>query len=258
MTAVTPHTATHARPGHGAAVYTKYELLRTIRNRRFFIFTLAFPIILFLTVAGAARHAKPVDGVPFVLAYLSGMVAWGTMGAVVAGGGRIALEREVGWNRQLRITPLSAAAYFRAKVLSSYTMAALTIALLSIAGISYGVTLSAGRWIEMIGLVLLGLVPFTILGITLGHVLNPEAFGPVMGGGTAILAMLSGAFGPLLSHGALLDAVKCLPSYWLVQAGHAALGANGWPLEGWVVVIGWTVVLLAVAARVYQRDTARA
>ncbi|HEX3425286.1 MAG TPA: ABC transporter permease [Acidimicrobiales bacterium] len=258
MTAVTPATAPRVRRGHGAAVYTKYELLRTIRNRRFFIFTLAFPLILYVTVAGPNRHAKALDGVPFVLYYLSGMVAWGTMGAVVAGGGRIALEREVGWNRQLRVTPLSVAAYFRAKVLSSYTMAALTIALLSIVATSYGVSLSAGRWAEMIGLVLLGLIPFTILGIMLGHLLNPDAFGPVMGGGTAILSLLSGAFGPILSHGALLEVVKCLPSYWLVQAGHAAVTGGGWPLEGWIVVTAWTVVLLGVAARVYLRDTGRA
>src|SRR5580704_13930922 len=110
-------------------VYTKYELLRTFRNRRFFIFSLAFPLILFCVVAGSNRNAS-IEGIPFPLYYLAGMVAWGTMGAVVAGGGRISLERQVGWNRQLRITPLSVAAYFRAKVVSSYGMALCSMALL--------------------------------------------------------------------------------------------------------------------------------
>ena len=33
------------------------------------------------------------------------------MVAVIAGGARIAAERAVGWNRQLRLTPLSARSY---------------------------------------------------------------------------------------------------------------------------------------------------
>ena len=44
------------------------------------------------------------------------MIAFGAMTAVIAGGARIAAERSVGWNRQLRITPLAPARYFRAKV----------------------------------------------------------------------------------------------------------------------------------------------
>ena len=40
------------------------------------------------------------------------MAAWGAMAAVIAGGARIAAERAIGWNRQLRITPLPARTYF--------------------------------------------------------------------------------------------------------------------------------------------------
>ena len=86
-------------------------MLRTIRNRRFFIFSLGFPVILFLVIAGPNRHLK-LDGIPFALYYMTGMTAFGTMSAVLAGGARIALDREVGWNRQLRITPLTTRAYF--------------------------------------------------------------------------------------------------------------------------------------------------
>ena len=38
--------------------YIRYEVLRTIRNRRFLIFSLIFPLILFLAVAGAHRHVS--------------------------------------------------------------------------------------------------------------------------------------------------------------------------------------------------------
>ena len=36
--------------------YLRYEVLRTWRNRRFLIFSLVFPLILFLAIAGPHRH----------------------------------------------------------------------------------------------------------------------------------------------------------------------------------------------------------
>jgi ABC-2 type transport system permease protein len=236
--------------------YTGFELRRTFRNRRFFIFTLGFPLILFLTVAGPNRN-QSLDHIPFPLYYMAGMVAWGTMGAVLAGGARIALERQVGWSRQLRVTPLTSRTYFGAKVISGYAMALLNTALLYVAGLTIGIRLPAASWLEMTALVLIGLIPFSILGILVGHLLTPESFGPALGGGTALLALLSGAWGPLVQHGILLDVVKALPSYWLVQAGKASLGGGGWPIKGWLVVAAWSVALAALATRVYRRDTGR-
>jgi ABC-2 type transport system permease protein len=55
-------------------IYVRYEVLRTIRNRRFLIFSLVFPLILFLTVAGAHRHAR-IDDIGFPLYYMTGMAA---------------------------------------------------------------------------------------------------------------------------------------------------------------------------------------
>jgi len=93
-----------------AVTYARYDLRRLYRNRRFFIFTLGFPLVLFLFVANSNKHVV-VEGIPFPVFYLTGMVAWGTMNSVSAGGGIIALERAVGWTRQLRITPLPVRAY---------------------------------------------------------------------------------------------------------------------------------------------------
>ena len=57
-----------------------------------------------------------------------GLAAFGTMMSMISTGARIAGERQAGWTRQLRISPLSARAYFRAKVLTAYAMALLSLA----------------------------------------------------------------------------------------------------------------------------------
>jgi ABC-2 type transport system permease protein len=239
------------------ATYVRYELLRTFRNRRFFVFSLVFPLVLFVLVAGPNRD-QTLQGIPFATYYMAGMTAWGTMVAVIAGGARIAAERSIGWHRQLRVSPLPVRTYFETKVASGYVMALASIAILYVAGSAFGVRLSAGRWAEMTALILIALVPFAVLGILLGHLLTVDSMGPALGGITALFALLGGAWGPTATSGWLFELVKWLPSYWLVQAGRTAYTGEGWPAQAWLVLAVWTAALTVLCLRVYRRDTARA
>jgi ABC-2 type transport system permease protein len=242
-----------------ALVYTRYELLRTFRNRRFFVFSLAFPLILFYAIAGPNRNVHDLQhtGISAPLYFMVGLAAFGTMNAVLAAGARIAGERTVGWNRQLRLTPLTPRAYFRTKVVTGYLMALATIVVLDAAGASLGVSMPAGRWLHMTWMILVGLVPFVALGIVFGHLLTADSIGPVMGGTTAVFALLGGVWFPISSHGALHDIAQILPSYWLVEAGRIGVGGQGWGARGWIVVLVWAVGLTAAARYAYRRDTKR-
>lgn len=239
--------------------YLRFELLRTLRNRRFLFLSLGFPLVFYLLVAGSARHQRDLggSGLSAPLYYMVGLVSFGAMSAMLSSGARIAAERQAGWHRQLRITPLPPRAYLRAKVLTGYLMALLTIIVLYVAGAAMGVSLPAGRWLEMTGLILIGLIPFAAIGILIGHLLSVEAVGPAMGGGIALLAFLGGTWFPIPDHGVLHAVGQALPSYWLVQAGHVALGGAAWGMRGWVVMAVWTVVLARLAMRAFRRDTQR-
>jgi ABC-2 type transport system permease protein len=237
--------------------YLRYELLRTFRKRRFLLFSLGFPLLMFLLIAGANK-SKTLDGISFPLYYMTGMVSWGSMIAIISSGTRISAERQVGWARQLRITPLRTSAYFRSKIICGYVMALLTIVVLFIAGSTLDVHLEAGEWATMTLLLLVGLVPFAVLGIMLGHVLKPDTLGPAVGGVTTLFALFGGSWGPLFTGRTFVDIVKCIPSYWLVQSGKVALGGSGWPpVEAWVVLGAWTLVLARLAVLAYRHDTAR-
>jgi ABC-2 type transport system permease protein len=239
-----------------AATYTRFELIRAARNIRFFAITLAFPLLLFVLVAGPNRHEE-LGGIPFPVYYMSGMVAWGTMGAVIGSGARIAAERQIGWNRQLRVTPLSARQYLRAKVATGYAVALVSIVGLYAAGAALGVRLPAERWISMTVMILVGLIPFAVLGIFLGHVISADSIGPAIGGVTSLFALLGGAYGPVAGDGVIRQLTELLPSYWLVQAGHIAVNGGPWPAKAWVVLVVWTVVFARLAARAWRRDTQR-
>jgi ABC-2 type transport system permease protein len=237
--------------------YLRYELLRNVRNWRFILFSLAYPVILYFVVTAPQRHAT-FDGVSFPLYFMAGMAAVGTMIAVISSGARIAVDRSAGWTRQLRLTPLTAGDYLGARVVCGFAMALLVIVLVSLAGTALGVSLSAGAWLTMIGLMLVGLIPLTVLGILIGHLVTPDSLAPAAGGTIMLLALLGGAYGFLVAKsGAVFDMIKALPSYWIVQAGKTALAGHGWPVEGWIVIAAWTGVLVPLAVFAYKRDTSR-
>jgi ABC-2 type transport system permease protein len=198
--------------------YIRYELVRMLRNRRFFVLSLGFPLVLYYVIAAPNRDVTDLggSGVSAPLYLMVGLAAFGTMNAVVSGGARIALDRSVGWTRQLRLTPLSPRSYLATKILVAYMTALITIVVLAIAGTTLGVRLSAQNWIETIGLLLIGMLPFAALGILLGHLLTVDSLGPAVGGLTALLSVL-----------------------------------------GWAVTAAWTVVLAVLAAWAYRRDTQR-
>jgi len=241
------------------STFIRYELIRNFRNRRFFVFTIGFPLALYLLIAGPNRGEGNLggSGISAPLYFMVGLAALGTMNAVVGSGGRIAFERVSGWTRQLRLTPLRPRAYLGTKVAAAYLSALLTIAVLYAAGIGLGVSLSAGAWFQMTGLLLVGLLPFAALGIMLGHLLGVEAVGPTIGGLSGLLGFLGGVWFPL-GDGVMRDIAQALPSYWLVRASHVSLGGPGWSATGWLVVAGWTVLLSLAALYAYRRDTARA
>src|SRR3954453_20407396 len=93
--------------------YTRYELLRALRNRRYFIFSLLFPLFLYFVIAGPikSQHDLGCTGISAPLYFMIGLVAFGGLSAMMNSGGTIAAERSLGWNPQLRVTPLGALPY---------------------------------------------------------------------------------------------------------------------------------------------------
>lgn len=240
--------------------YLRCELLRTLRNRRFFIFSIIFPLALYYVIAGPNRGQHDIggSGIPATLYFMVSISSFGTMTAMLSAGARIAAERSTGWNRQLRISPLTAREYFRAKVVTGYLVAIASIVLLYAAGLSLGVSLPASRWLGMFVHVIIALIPFAALGILLGHLLAVDSMGPVMGGLTALLALVSGTWFPVPDHGVIHAIAVELPSYYLVQAGRIGIGGQAWATHGWIVLAAWTLALTMLARRAYVRDTGRA
>jgi ABC-2 type transport system permease protein len=240
------------------STHFRYEMLRVLRNRVFYAVTLALPLVLFFGVASGQRHAT-FNGTSFPLYFMTAMAVYGSMFAAVGPGARIARDISGGWTRQLRITPLRAPTDLAAKVASAYLLALPTLGLLYLAGSVLGVRLAASQWLEMTGLILVGLVPFVVIGFVVGYLMPVDALTPALGGIVVLFSLFGGVYGfELAKSGPMFEAMKALPSYWLVQAGKSvAAGGGGWPGQAWLVIAVWTVVLVPVAGLAYRRNAAR-
>jgi hypothetical protein len=86
--------------------YTRYELLRTFRNRRFFLLSLAFPLVLYFLIAGPNRdvHSLSGTGISAPLYFMVGLVSFGTMSAMLSSGARTAATPR-GYSRPDRPKP---------------------------------------------------------------------------------------------------------------------------------------------------------
>jgi ABC-2 type transport system permease protein len=144
-------------------------------------------------------------------------------------------------------------------VAGAYLLALPALVLLFLAGASLGVHLRTTQWLEMAGLLLVGLAPFVVLGFILGYLLRSDAAVPAVGGVVVLFALFGGVFGfQLATSGPLFEVMKAVPSYWLVQAGKTALGGGGWPAQAWIVIAVWTAVLVPIAVLVFRQSARRA
>src|SRR5215469_12692338 len=98
--------------------YFSLELRRALHDRRYLALVVGWPVaayLLFSTVFGSA--ADRAEGLAPHVEIMVAMAAFGAMGAVLmATGPRLATERQSGWERQLRLTPLSVPGAMLARV----------------------------------------------------------------------------------------------------------------------------------------------
>jgi ABC-2 type transport system permease protein len=239
-------------------VYTRTEIRRSFRNPRYLVFAFAFPLVFFLVFESTYGHGR-ISGIPVTAYLMVSMATFGAMSAVFATGGRIALEREIGWNRQLRLTALTGRSYVAGKSAAGFAVAIPSLAaVFATAAISKDVHLTPGRWILVAVSILVALLPISALGIWIGYVARADALQAISGGVYSLLSLFGGLWIPITNFPHWLQLFcKALPVYWIAQAGRRALLGSwvGW--TGLAVLAAWTALFGVLGAIAYRRTTAR-
>ncbi|GLZ78970.1 ABC transporter [Actinorhabdospora filicis] len=242
--------------------YLALECRRIIRSGRFMIFSLVMPAVLFVLLSGlyGGKDARYEDGASVTAALMVSMSAFGAMSAALSTGARVAVERGGGWQRQLRLTPMSASTYLYTKVIVAMLVSIPSILLVSLVGAVFqGVSLSAGGWVVATAGLWLGALPFAALGLLIGLTIPADSLPAIMGVSSMLLALLGGMWIPAqVAPGWLSAIMKATPSYWFTQLGQSALYDNKHLVTAIMVLAAWTVVAGLISARRFAGSAARA
>ncbi len=233
------------------------ELRRMLRNRRTIVFTLIFPAALFFAFGSTPGWDDSV-GHGNVAAYIMvSMALYGAALTAAAGGTAVALERSLGWSRQLRLTPLSPTAYIVVKALVALTLGAIAIAVVNLAGIvQQKPSASVPIWLACAVLTLFCTLVFAALGVFVGYLVPGENAMQVLGPGLAIFAFLGNVFIPIDEGSTMWHIASLTPMFGVADISRS-------PLTGdlhWYAVLNavvWFALFVVGAAWRMSRDTAR-
>lgn len=239
--------------------YTRNEVRRTLVNRQFLVFTIGLPIVLYLLVT-SNDDGTSVGGLTIAPYYMVSMATFAVLGSVFSTSGRIAAERATGWTRQLRLTSLTGSQYVGGKATTGYVIALPAMLLVLVVGATVrDVDLSAGRWLAIGCSILLASLPIAALGVWLGYVVKSDNAQAISGGVYSLLGFAGGLWIPIETFpGWVQGLAEAFPMVWVAKAGREALAGSWLGWHGTTVLIAWTVVLVALAAKAYEKDCERA
>lgn len=271
MTSTTATTVAAApvRPLPRAAVrgrlpfrYVVLETARQLRNVKAMVFTFAIPVVMLL-VFGAAYGSQldGTTGLRWLTVTTLQMASYGAMMSALSQAFAIVNERSIGWNRQLRVTPLSGWGFMVSKVIAAMAFAAVSIAItVTVSVLVLHASLDPWHWLAAGFGIWCGVVPFALIAVLIGQFAKPSFAQPMFMVVFMGLAILGGLWVPLSIMPSWMGAVAhLLPSYWLNRIGQMGAGATGSTgvLEPALVLAGWAVVLGAAIVWRYRRDAAR-
>jgi ABC-2 type transport system permease protein len=260
MTAQTIDPATRRVPPFGGFNLTVLgiELKRMLRNRRTIIFTLILPAALLLSFGGQ-KGWDDKAGSGNVAAYiLVSMALYGAALTSAACGSMVALERSLGWSRQLRLTPLNPISYILTKALVALVMGALAIAAVNVVGVLQGkAEMPTHIWVLTPFLTVVCTLTFAALGVFIGYVVPGENAMQILGPGLALMSFLGGVFIPLDQYSEVVRHVAYwTPMYGVAEIARAPL-THELPWYSLANAIGWFAIFVGGAAWRMSKDTAR-
>ena len=261
MIGATNRTNTLERAGNlpaAIAAYAPLEIRRTLRNRRYVMFAIGFPVIFYLLYT-AAGVGQGTGDPAWQRLFLVSMGAYGAIGGALSAGSVIAVERSTGWTRQLRVMPLPPLGYLGTKLFVA-TLTTLPSVLLvgAVAVLINHVSLPPSAWAQLTISLVLGAIPFAALAVLIGYVADANSAQGLTGIVYFSVAIFGGLWFPLSSlPGWMATIGRMLPSSHLASLGHAAIAGEAPDLSDIAVLGAWTVVLGALVAWRFRASASR-
>ncbi len=241
-----------------AAVHTTYNLLETMRVPIAVIGSIVFPSLAFCLFVLPQRAV--VEDPEIATAAVASMVVFAFMSAgLFSIGLDLADQRAKPWAPYLRTLPGSPAARIIGLMACTLIIAAAAMMpLLLIGGILTAARPAAPALLSAIALVVATAIPSALIGVIIGTTCGPKAAIAVTQVAMFLLAFGGGLFLPPQLFPQWLDVASALlpvrQAREIVVGAALGTGAPSWAIAG---IVGWTIMLGALAVWLYRRDEGR-
>lgn len=252
MTALDLSPAPGAAPvGRRIARHASMELRLLLRNGEQLLLTIVIPTVLLVVLVHAPLADVPRPRAAFLVPGVLALAVMSTAftGQAIATG----FERRYGVLRRLGASPLGRLGLLAGKTAAVLAVEVLQVALLVVVGLAVGWH-PHGSVLAALGLVLLGTVAFSALGLLMAGTLRAEA---TLAGANLVyllLLVVSGIAFPLTDFSASVrSGLRLLPSAALADGLRATLGHGAAvPGRAWIVLVVWAVAAAAAAVRWFR------
>ena len=240
----------------------RYEFLKQARQRMYVLFSFLFPLG-FYSVFGIAmgwQHQPGMGMLPRDM--MASYGAFGVIGTCLFGfGAGLAVERGLGWLEVKRASPMPVPAYFLAKTVTSMAFGAILVLLLfALAFFAGGVRMPASQWALLWLVLVLGAVPFCMMGLALGSLAGPNSAPALINLVYLPMGLCSGLWMPLeFLPKAMQRVAPALPAYHLGQIADAVLqrSALASVLQHAEALLAFGLIFIGVAWIAHSRERAK-
>jgi ABC-2 type transport system permease protein len=217
-------------------------------------FSVVFPVAMFLLFVAMWGDQPSAIGLPVGTTMLA---TFGTFGALVVSffspGLSVADARDRGWLRVKRVSPTPLPVTLAAKVAACvpYIVAVLTVMAVA-AQLTGTLEVSVASLLRLVGVLVVGSMPFTLLSLAIGFHTSANAGVAVMQAVLFPMVIASGLWFPLdVLPGPVAAAAPYLPTYHLAQLALTQL--SGGPGALHAPVLAATTVVAGLAAMASYR-----
>jgi ABC-2 type transport system permease protein len=261
MTHAAPDLSSRRAPAFGGFSLTvlRIEIRRLVRDRRAMLFTLIMPIFFFLLFGLSSYGNSKYGQGNGAAAIMINMALYGAILATATGGAAVSIERELGWSRQLRLTPLSPLAYIVTKMFTAMVLGLLSVIAVFGAGlVSHKPSMPVHLWVITFLCVWVGSLVFAAFGLFMGYLLPTANVMQVMSFAMVLFAFGGGLMIPLSQMSATIQTLASFtPAYGLNVLVHAPLVGGSVGIKPVVNVLLWLAIFVGGAAWRMRKDTAR-
>jgi ABC-2 type transport system permease protein len=236
----------------------RYEFVRLLRTRAFSLAVIGFPVIFYLFFGLIMNRGEHIGSVSVAKYMLGSYAVFGMVGASLFGiGGGLASEFSTGWLELKRASPMPPFAYLVAKCCSAAGFGLVIVSILTLMAITIAhVSITLPEYAQMMALTLVGTIPFACLGMVIALLVPFNATPGVINMVYLPMSFCGGLWMPimLLPHW-LQKFALVLPTYHLSQLvlGCFGYGTAGSAISHWLGLLGFTLVMLGIAAIAYRR-----